>query len=234
MIGWTMSPGNALPNIRHYGYWIPALLTPLVPLAWLAVPFDRGVSRRDRGLLFAWFGALLAFYLFYEPFEDWWSARFLLPGIPALILACLLLARDVARRLPWRPGETTAAGLALLAAALALDVLSIRRFDLFSMREGERIYRDASRWAASATPPSSIFVSMQMSGALKYYTNRPIAQWDALRPDRFPRIRLAAQERGFSWYALQRDFEEGELSRHAPGRWTRLGTMRDVCLWRLD
>ncbi len=205
MLGWTMSAGNVLPNIRHYGYWIPALLTPLVPLAWLALPLDRGVSGRDRGLLLAWFGALFAFYLFYEPFEDWWSARFLLPGIPALILAYLLVARDVARRLPWRPRRTAAAGLALLAAALALDALSIRRFELFSMREGERIYRDASRWAASAAPPSSIFVSMQMSGALKYYTNRPIGMsfvptrfLASARPRRsgaFPGMRFCATSR---------------------------------------
>lgn len=233
MLAWTMSFSNFLPEIRHYGYWVPALLTPLVPLAWLALPFDLRVPWKDRGLLLAWFGAFFAFYAFYEPYEDWWSVRFLLPGIPAMFLAALLLARDAG--LPARPlRERVAVGLALVAAAITLDVIHIRRFDLLSMKSGETVYRDASRWADRQIPAESLILSMQMSGALKYYTARPIARWDALRPATFPRIRQAAGERGFRWYALLRAFEEGDFARDVPGNWTRVGTFRDVGLWRLD
>lgn len=71
MLSWTMSWSHVLPQLRHHGRWLPALMTPLVPLAWLILPFDRLAARRDRLLLFPWFGAFLGLYLFYEPYEDW-------------------------------------------------------------------------------------------------------------------------------------------------------------------
>jgi len=74
-------------------------------------------------------------------------------------------------------------GLVLLAAMILLGVRHIHRFELFSIRAGECAYRDASFLAASTVPDRSLIVSMQMSDALKYYTSRPIARWDAIRPE---------------------------------------------------
>ncbi len=239
MLSWTMSSANLLPDLRHYGYWVPVLLTPLVPLGWLLLPLDRRIPLRTRSLLLVWFGSFFAFYCFYQPYEDWWSVRFLLPGIPAVILAALLLARDIADRLaqglsPRAFRWTRVAGLALLAAMVLAGVRHIRRFEIFSIRTGERVYRDASLRAASAVPERSLIVSMQMSGALKYYTNRPIARWDAIRPGRFSELRHAVEERGFCWYALLWPFEEEGFRKNLPGRWERIGTVRDIGLWRLD
>jgi hypothetical protein len=75
---------------------------------------------------------------------------------------------------------------------------------------------------------------MQMSGALKYYTKLPIARWDAIRPERFPALRRAVEERGFRWYALLWPFEEKGFRKNVPGPWTRIGEIRDIGLWRLD
>ena len=242
MLSRTMAPANALANIRHYGYWIPALLTPLVPLAWLAAGLDRRVSRRDRGLLLLWFGAFFLFYCFYEPFDDWWSTRFLLPGIPAMILAALLVARDLSALLRGsntvsaapRRAVLRVAGLLLTGAMVVLGVFHIRKFDLLSMKRGEAIYREASLWAAANTPPRGVLLTMQMSGALKYYTDRPIARWDAIAPERFPALRRRFEERGFALYALLWPFEEADFARRLPGNWKRIGTLRDIGLWRLD
>jgi hypothetical protein len=88
--------------------------------------------------------------------------------------------------------------------------------------------------AASAVPERSLIVSMQMSGALKYYTNLPIARWDAIRPERFPELRHAVEERGFRWYALLWPFEEADFRRNLPGSWERIATVRDIGLWRLQ
>lgn len=239
MLSWTLSPANLLPNIRHFGYWVPVLLTPLLPLAWLLLPLNRRVSLRTRSLLLVWFLAFFAFYCFYEHSEDWWSVRFLLPGIPAVILAALFLAGDVAERLarglsPRVFQWTRAAGMALLAAMVLAGAWQIRRFDLFSIAAGERVYRDASLQAASAVPERSLIVSMQMSGALKYYTGRPIARWDAIRLGRFQDLRRAAQEHGYRWYALLWPFEEPDFRKNLPGRWEQIGTIRDIGLWRLE
>jgi hypothetical protein len=235
-----MSLRNVLPVIRHYGYWVPALLTPLLPLAWAALPFDRRVALRDRGLILLWFGAFLGFYCFYEPFEDWWSTRFLLPGIPALVLAGLLLARDVPEilrergRLPALLHWRAAIGTALFLAAVANGVLWIRHLDLFSIKSGEAVYRDASLGADRSAPREALIVAMQMSGALKYYTGRPVARWDAFTPGRFERFRREARERNLRLYALLWPFEEKSFAANLPGRWTRIGAWRDVGLWRFD
>jgi len=109
-------------------------------------------------------------------------------------------------------------GLVLLAAMILLGVRHIHRFELFSIRAGERAYRDASFLAASTVPDRSLIVSMQMSDALKYYTSRPIARWDAIRPERFPELRHAVEERGFRWYALLWPFEEEGFRKNLPGR----------------
>ena len=236
ILTWTMAVAHAGPVFRHYAYWVPVLMTPLLPLAWLLLPFDRRVPAWDRLLLFSWFAVFLGFYLFYEPFDDWWAVRFLLPGLPAVILAGLLAARDLWALLSPRLGKaaTAAAGILLLAGAIAVDVRHIVRFGLIRMWEGETVYRDASLWTKSAVEPRSVVLSMQMSGALEYYTGLPIARWDSLTPESFSRVRDAAQSRGFHLYALLRDFEHKELPARAPGNWTKLGNVRDVILWRLD
>jgi hypothetical protein len=153
-----------------------------------------------------------------------------------MILAALLLARDLLAR--WDQVRVrralTAAGALFLAAAAFLDARCASRFGLLSMSEGETLYRHASQWAQRAIPGRSIVLCMQMSGALTYYAHLPIARWDRITPETFPRIRDAVRERGFAWYALLRDFEQKELAAQAPGNWTKIGAIRDVILWRLD
>lgn len=232
----ALSAANVVPQLRHFGYWIPAMMTPLVPLAWAALARDRQASRNDRGLLLLWFGGFFAFYAFYEVSDDWWSTRFLLPGIPTMILAAALVARDgraeLARRGHWV--WRCATGLPLLFGILAVSAGHIRRFDLLSMHRGEKIYRDASSGTAALVPRNALVASMQMSGALKYYTPLPIVRWDLVYPTRFPGLRRTAEEKGFRWYSLVWTFEEEGFARNLPGQWRRIRAWRDVGLWRLD
>jgi 4-amino-4-deoxy-L-arabinose transferase-like glycosyltransferase len=224
----TMSAANVWPEIRHHGFWLGALLTPLVPLAWLGVGFDRRVPGRDRALLLTWFGAFFVFYCFYEVYDDWWAVRFLLPGIPAMILAALLVARDVSLPAKWK----RVVGPALLAGIVAVGVGHIVRFHLFSIGLGERVYRDASRGAAGLVPARSLIAAMQMSGALKYYAERPILRSDRVRPEHFAAIRRRAEGRGIPLYALLWPFEVADLD-HMPGDWEPVSRWRDVVLYRL-
>ena len=224
----TMSAANVLPEIRHHGFWLGVLLTPLVPLAWIGVGFDRRVPARDRALLLTWFGAFFAFYCFYEVYDDWWAVRFLLPGIPAMILAALLVARDVPLPMKWKK----VVGPALLAGIVAVGVIHVAKFGILSIGRGERVYRDASRGAVSLVPTQSLIAAMQMSGALKYYVERPSLRSDRVRPERFAEIRRRAEERGIPMYALLWPFEVADLD-HMPGDWEPIGRWRDVTLYRL-
>ena len=84
-------------RLQHYLCWLGALRTPLIPLAWLGLPFNRHVSARHRLMLTVWFLPLFVFYCTYRPYDAWWYTRFLLPAAGALILAALLITRDLLR-----------------------------------------------------------------------------------------------------------------------------------------
>jgi 4-amino-4-deoxy-L-arabinose transferase-like glycosyltransferase len=226
----TMSPAHVLPQIRHFAFWLPALLTPLLPLAWLGIGFDRRIARRDRALLLAWFGVFFAFYCFYELYDDWWSVRFLLPGIPAIVLAALFAARDAP--LPAKPKRLL--GIAALSAIVAVSVAWIARFQILRMARGDVAYRDASRRAARFVPSRSLIAAMQMSGALKYYADRPTLRWDYTSPEKFADLRRRAAERGVALYALLWPFELAEFEKHLPGDWQPVARWGEVVLYRLD
>jgi hypothetical protein len=75
---------------------------------------------------------------------------------------------------------------------------------------------------------------MQMSGALKYYGDRPILRWDYVAPERFADLRRRAQARGIELYALLWPFEVAEFATRLPGDWLPVGRWGDVVLYRLD
>jgi hypothetical protein len=75
---------------------------------------------------------------------------------------------------------------------------------------------------------------MQMSGALKFYTNLTPVRWDWIQPDQVSLLRERARAEGYQWFALLAPFENEELQKRLPWGWTKMGTRRDVTLWRLD
>lgn len=158
------------------------------------------------------------------------------PGLPlhmaalGILVAALLIARDVPLPQKWK----RMVGPAILAGIVAVGVIHIARFQLLSMGRGERIYRDASRGAASLVPARSLIAAMQMSGALKYYAERPSLRWDHVSPERFAEIRRRAEERSVPLYALLWPFEVADFANHLPGEWEPVGRWRDVVLFRLE
>lgn len=90
---------NFLPRFRHYARWLLEMLGP--PLAaWAIFLACRDAPSRDRALFAAWLLPCFLFYCFYGPYETWWYTRYLLPAIPALILAMLLAFQPRTERLP--------------------------------------------------------------------------------------------------------------------------------------
>lgn len=231
-----LSLSNFPGRFLHYGGWLAKLASPLLLAGWVLVAGDRRVTARDRCLLLVWFGSFFLFYCFWAPYEAWWYTRFLLPAIAALILASLLVARDGLHPRQGGRGVLARRSLAALALAIvfAFECFGIRNFEVLKFGEGERLYPDASRWAESKVPPRSLVVSMQMSGALKYYTNLTPVRWDWIEPGQVPLLRERARAQGYQWFALLFPFENDELRKRLPWGWTKMGTLRDATLWRLD
>lgn len=233
----SLAAGNFPDRIRHYGYWLARMLSPLLPMSWLAIALDRRVERAHRWLLVAWFSLFLLLYCFWGPYETWWYTRYLLPAIPAVILAALLLMRDLRGPL-FREGRRHSRFWAPVAFILFLVILGfeyrfIRQFDVLGLAEGETVFPDASHWAESKVPSHSLVVSIHMSGALKYYTGLTTVGWDC-EPEKVLLLQQSARAHGYKWFALLFPLEIQELEKHLPWGWTRVGTFKNATLWRAE
>jgi hypothetical protein len=240
----NMSDGFSLgffpARIRHYGYWLGALGTPFLVLGWLAVAGVRSLPRRDRLMLVAWPAIFLVFFCCWQPYETWWYTRFLLPAVPAMILAMFFVVERAFRPAD-RPEDSvrTPRGRKNVALALSVVVLAtgtfwIRRFHLVDSARDEEIYPDTCRWAAAQVPPKSVIAAMQMTGAMRYYTGSTFARIDWIEPAVFPSLRSRIEAAGYHWYALVGPAEKELLQRNLPGAWKEFARLRDQTLLRLD
>ncbi|HKA35611.1 MAG TPA: phospholipid carrier-dependent glycosyltransferase [Thermoanaerobaculia bacterium] len=221
-------------RLVHYGKWLLALLSPLVPIGWIFVPADRRVLLRDRLLLVLWFLVFFFFYCFWDVDGSWTYTRYLLPGIPALILAALLTVRDGLAVARGGSGAWLRRGLAALALVVVLvsEQWWIVRLGVLGIAEGEKIYAEASHFAERNVPSGSFVVAMQMSGALRYYTGLLPVRWDWLQPQTAAILREHARARGRALYALVAPFEVDKFQERLPGAWSKIGAVGDVTLWK--
>lgn len=219
-IGYLLSLENFPIRFRHYSYWLAALGTPVLFPGGAAVWFTGLTSRSNRAMLAMWFLPFFLFYCFYAPYETWWYTRFLLPAVPALIAGALLFLHRI-----------RVAGAVLALAMMITGVLYVDTFDLLDPYAGASLYPEAVLGAERFLPENAVLVTMQMSGAVRYYTGRTIVRWDGLDPDR---LRVLAQAtRSRPWYALVADFEVPPAKHNLPGPWIEVIRFRDVTLYRL-
>lgn len=203
---------NGPTNIFRYGGWLLMGQTPLIVLAVV------GLVRPARAATFllGTFGVgVLAAYLFYSPFDSWWYTRFLLPALPALLI---LMAS----------GSVSAIGRAprgVQAIVLAYGVVLLLTYQInfavsqgvLDIATGERRYVVAGHWAASATPPNAVLISMQHSGSLRHYGGRLTLRYDWLAPDWLDRALSTLRERGYKPFIVLDGWEVTEFRRRFGG-----------------
>lgn len=224
---------NFPPRFLHYSHWLSATLTIAVLIGWIAFLVDRKILRRDRVGLGTWFLATFVFYCFYGPYDSWIFLRFLLPAVPALILGFLLWTQFAADRMtaitPFPPAWLL--GIAALAI-VAFEIRQIRNLHVRDVIADESRYPHACQVAARRIPPNAVLVSMQLSGALRYYTNFPNLRWDGVLPGQGKTVLAAIDRSGRPVYALLFPFEETEVPKRLPGTWTRIEDFRGLSLWK--
>ena len=187
---WTIETG---------GYWV---LIGLAGIVWAAVV---GAPRRAWPQL-SLVAAVLASYLVYAVFEEWWYLRFYLPAWPALAAAAAVAAwRGLAR---W---HHDGAAIAVAAVSLAIGTDAVTRTagaGAFELWKSEQRYAAVATFVATQAPPGAVVLSVQHSGAVPYYSARTIARWDYIAPDDLDSVcaRLAAAGRQ-AWLVVD-DWEE--------------------------
>lgn len=230
---------NFAVRFRHYIYWLTVTMSPLPLLGWLGVTLDRNVRLRDRALLITWFGVFLLFYACYFYYDMWWYTRFLLPGMPALILSFLFVVRDLARLV-----ERSAVGHSiwlrraivtiLLVVVLGFERQSVERFSLLRVGALIMVQAEACQLVDRMASNQALVVAMEMSGALKFYTSRPTLRYDRVAAEQWRVLQARAAEKRYQWYALLMPQEIEQAQKSLPGRWTQLGMLRNISLWQIE
>jgi hypothetical protein len=179
---------NVPVNAGRYLRWLLDTQTPFVLLG-LAAPFAARFRRPgSSGALMpaqTWLGLgfaalVLACYLPYSPFEEWWYLRFLLPAIPVL----LILATAVLVRLaPAVPAVTRVPLLVACVGLLAWHyVATAGERSVFELDRFESRYLAAGAFASRALPERAVLLSVQESGPLRMYGGRTTVRFDYLDP----------------------------------------------------
>jgi hypothetical protein len=227
----------ALPTLLHFARWL-ALLLPAALLALTSgLVFSRNVFSRINVALALWFTAVVALYACYEVSgQVWWCLRFILPALPALILAGLLGLESLAQRIAPHRRILFLHGAALLLTGWAVigSAYWTKKLGVLYIRGYEQVYADAASAARTLLPGNSLVVSFNTCGALYAYTDFAILRWEQIDAARFAKLAVLAHQAGRPICAVIFDSEVKEaLHERCPGEWTRVGTVKNVGLWRL-
>jgi hypothetical protein len=226
-------------TLLHYARWLPALFTPLVLLVF-ALPWLGRETVRTRWLLGTWIIAFAAFYSTYQcTHETWWYLRFLLPAAPAMVVASLLVLRALLSRAPaWSDPVRSMAALAVVVVLVAAGSLWwIRDRHALSIGRSELRYGQVADWMLSNLPADAVCLTMQASGAIFYYTPFTFVRWDAIDAGNVGRVEAAIRNSKRPLYAVLFPFEvdeQGVLTKRMPGRWSQVGKVQDVTIWRRE
>ncbi len=198
----TSSPTSAAMwrwTVETRGYWTAAGLAAVVVLA---------VRREGRvwwpaGALVA---GVLASYLPYAQFAEWWYLRFYLPVWPVVAAACATVVWQLASR--WSPagGRVAIAAAALVIACHGASLA--QAYGVFDLWRGEQRYRDVGRWVDGHAGANAALLAVQHSGALNYYTRRAIVRFDEMAADDLDRLCEALAAAGRDVWLVVDDWEE--------------------------
>jgi hypothetical protein len=228
---------NVVLSLRNYVAWLPALVTPIGLLAF-GLPIIARRAGRMAIVLAAWATCFLVFYAFYYfTHEAWWCLRFVLPAFPPIIVGALWVGTASVSRWPAAARHRralTLAGVTLALLLVAHNAFWVARLRVLENGYAERVYPEAASWVAAHAPSNAVVLAMQMSGAMFYYTDLPVFDWQ-LGPDVLGRLEshLAVDNRPLYAVFFPFEVDERKALDRIPGRWELAGKVRDVTVWRL-
>ena len=226
-----LSPAYFPARFTHHGYWLGALLTPLIFPLGLSALFVRRIDRSVRFSFALWFLALFTFYCFYESYEGWGYTRFIMPAIPFLIILALLGAQSLLHGLPDGPRRVSFA--ALLTIVIGSGVWHSSGFRILDAAEGQEVYRAASLGAQRVIPPNALVLGMELSGARYFYAGQTLVRWDVISPDTFTLLQTHASIAGKKWYAVLIPSEVTQATTRLPANWVPIARFRDATVFEL-
>lgn len=179
----------------------------IVPLVGVLAPlvFD-GRKRVTAALLLAFAAVVVAIYLLYEPFPEWWYLRFLIPAIVML----LVLAGAAATRVLARANM---GGLIPLAAVVIgmLGVQTAGRHDAFALHALEGRYRDTAMLIHDRLPQNAVIITEWQSGSVRFHADREVVLWQSLDPAWLDKAITWLKSKGLKPYVMVERREEPQF-----------------------
>jgi hypothetical protein len=209
-LGQLFSVSHVAANLVNYPAWLAHAHSPVLALGLLAPLVVR--RRAAAWILMVFVLAVVAAYLPYVPFADWWYSRFLLPGLPVLVVLMVAVLARAAGRIP-TPRD--AAALALVAAAIGGFWLT-RANDLavFRIKALEQKYVELGRLVSTRLPARAIVLAAQPAGSVRYYAHLPTLSWDAIDPAWLDRVLDECRFRGLVPYFAIESWETDAFRSH--------------------
>jgi hypothetical protein len=201
-------------NLLRYPAWLATAHTPLLALG-LAAPLVSREHRRTLVVLVVFACAVLAAYLPYVVFTEWWYSRFVLPGLPVLMIGVMVVAQWAVKRLP----EFARVAVVLVVAAGVGAFWSSRAQDLdvFKLKALERKYVELGKYASRTLPANAVVLAAQSTGAVRFYAEMPTLSWDAIDPAWLDRTLDELRRRGYAPFLAVESWEAESFRAHFRG-----------------
>jgi hypothetical protein len=150
----------------------------IVPAIGLLAPlvFD-GIRRKGALFLLGFAAVVLAIYLPYSPFPEWWYLRFLMPALVVLLILASAVGVHVL--------VTNRMGGVVPIVAIVLAVLGVRAAgdrQAFELQRMEGRYRETGELVRDRLPPNAVLITVWQSGSMRFHAGREVVLWDSLDP----------------------------------------------------
>jgi hypothetical protein len=206
---------NLIPNLQRYPTWLLQTETPVVLVALVAPLLISRVSPgtiaglSPKTITLAWLAFIvLVFlaYVFHTPNNSWFWLRYVLPAFPALlVLTSTGLVAIVARV----DRGVRRAVMGVVLGALAWHGVAFTASNgVFGFKEGERKPLAIGEYIAARLPARAIFICLQHSGSVRYYSGRLTIRFDQIPPDSLDGAIEDLQAINYRPYILLEEWEE--------------------------
>jgi hypothetical protein len=224
---------NLTPSLINYYNSLP-IVASFIIIIFPGIIFTRSISARIRLILVVWVMTFFGFYAFYyHTHETWWYLRFIMPALPALIIGSLLVLQHAAHLIANVYIRRSMVFFILAGCVCQLAIQNKRLYSL-SAGKGEYVYKQACEWANSNIPSNAVILTMQCSGALKYYSEFTLVRWDMLDSATIASIEVVSKKNKTPIYAILFPFEQADVLHHTfSGDWKLIHSEKQISFWAL-
>jgi len=197
------STSHVPANVTNYSRAMFATQN-VVPIAGVFAPlvFD-GAKRNIASLLLLCAAIVVAIYLLYEPFPEWWYLRFLIPALVLLLALASAAATQVLSR------ANMSGVIPLLAVVLAIVGLRAAvAHDALALQAMEGRYRETGELVRDRLPANAVVITEWQSGSVRFHADRDVVLWQSLDPAWLDRAITWLRSKGLQPYILVERREE--------------------------